>query len=45
MNISMAQLYLTNKVRQIPSQGASECLFLSSSDLKSHFEGKLDLVQ
>ena len=28
----------------IPSQGPSECLFLSSLDLKSHFEGKLDLV-
>ena len=30
---------------KIPSQGESECLFLSSSDLKSHFEGKLDLVK
>ena len=29
----------------ILSQGASECLFLSSSDIKQYFEGKLDLVQ
>ena len=28
---------------KIPSQEANKCLFLSSSDLKSHFEGKLDL--
>ena len=28
----------------IPSQEASECLLLFSSDLKSHFEWKLDLV-
>ena len=38
----------TSKVQRnltIPSQGTSECLFLSLSNLKSHFEGKLDLVQ
>ena len=29
----------------IPSQGVSKCLFLSSSDLKSHFEGKLGIVK
>ena len=28
-----------------PSQRANECLFLSSSKLKSHFEGKLNSVQ
>ena len=28
----------------IPSQKATECLFLSSLDLKSHFERTLDLV-
>ena len=41
-------LLLTNKVGrslEITSQGASECLFLSSSDLKSHFDRKLDLIQ
>ena len=38
----------TSKVWQnlaIPSQELSECLVLSSSDLKSNFEEKLDLVQ
>jgi len=29
----------------IASQEANECLFLTSLDLKSHFEEKLDLVQ
>ena len=29
----------------IPSQEASECLFLSASDLKSYFQEKLNLFQ
>ena len=29
----------------IPSQGASDCLFLSPSDLKSHLKGNLNLLQ
>ena len=37
---SKVWLNLTNS-----SQGASECLFLSSSDLKSRLEAKLDLFK
>ena len=41
-------MYYTSKVWRnltIHSQEESERLLLSSSDMKSHFQGKLDLIQ